>query len=189
VSAVKTLIILQRRVKLDQIHKTDVIVVLGAAVRPGGRPSPTLRRRTLHAIRQFEQGFSDFMIFTGGTGRHSPSEAEVMRRLAAEHGIPDDRLILEETAASTLDSAFACARIIREKGWSTAFVVSDRYHLFRSVSLFRRLGIQAYGSAPAEEKSHSIPRKLRYAIVREWIAFPWSLIRLYVRRIHFKVSN
>ena len=123
------------------------------------------------------------MIFTGGTGRHSPSEAEVMRRLAAEHGIPDDRLILEETAASTLDSAFACSRIIREKGWSTAFVVSDRYHLFRSVSLFRRLGIKAYGSAPADEKPQMRPWRLGYAIAREWIAFPWSLIRLYVRRI------
>lgn len=178
-----------RLFKLDQIQKADVIVVLGAAVRPGGTPSPTLRRRTLHAIRQFEQGFSDFMIFTGGTGRHSPSEAEVMRRLAAEHGIPDDRLILEETAASTLDSAFSCARIIREKGWSTAFVVSDRYHLFRSVSLFRRLGIQAYGSAPVEENSQMRPWRLRYAIVRERIAYPWSLIRLYVRRIHSKVSN
>ena len=166
-----------------------MIVVLGAAVRPGGTPSPALRRRVLHAVHLFQQGFSGRLLFTGGIGRYPPSEAEVMRRLAAEHGIPDDRLILEETAASTLDSAFACSRIIREKGWSTAVVVSDRYHLFRSVSLFRRLGIQAYGSAPAEEKSHSIPRKLRYATVREWIAYPWSLIRLYVRRIHFKVSN
>ena len=168
---------------MDQIRKADVIVVLGAAVRPGGRPSPTLRRRTLHAIRQFEQGFSDFMIFTGGIGRYPPSEAEVMHRLAAEHGIPDDRLILEETAASTLDSAFACSRIIREKGWSTAFVVSDRYHLFRSVFLFRRLGVEAAGSAPKNGKPQMGPWRLRYAILREWIAFPWSLFRLYVRRI------
>jgi len=166
-----------------------VIVVLGAAVRAGGRPSPTLRRRVIHAVHLFQQGFSDFLIFTGGIGRHPPSEAEVMRRLAAEHGIPDDRLILEETAGSTLDSAFACSRIIREKGWSTAFVVSDRYHLFRSVSLFRRLGIQAYGSAPAEGKPHARFWRLRYTVLREWIAFPWSLIRLYVRRIHFKVSK
>ncbi len=159
-----------------------MIVVLGAAVRPGGAASPALRRRALHAVNLFHQGFSGSLLFTGGIGRYPPSETEVMCRLVAENGIPVDRLILEETAASTLDSALACARIIREKGWSAAFVVSDRYHLFRAVSLFRRLGIKAYGSAPTEEKPPMRPWRLRYAIVREWIAFPWSLIRLYVRR-------
>ena len=168
---------------MNQIHKADVIVVLGAAVRPGGTPSPALRRRVFHAIRLFQQGFSGNLLFTGGIGRYPPSEAEVMRRLALEHDIPEDRLILEETAVSTLDSAFACARIIRERGWSTAFVVSDRYHLFRSVSLFKRLGIQACGSAPEEEKPQMRPWRLRYAILREWVALPWSLIRLYVRRV------
>jgi predicted nucleic acid-binding protein len=112
---------------VDQIKKADVIVVLGAAVRAGGRPSPALRRRVLHAIRLFQKGFSEKLLFTGGIGRYPPSEAQVMRRMAEENGIPDDRIVLEETAGSTLDSAFACTRIIREKGWSTAFVVSDRF--------------------------------------------------------------
>ena len=106
-----------------------------------------------------------------------------MRGLALEQGLPDDRMLLEETAASTLDSAMACCRIIRKNGWSTAVIVTDSYHLFRSVFLFRRLGVEAVGSAPQNGKLQMGHWRLGYAILREWIALPWSLIRLYVRRL------
>lgn len=174
---------------MDQVHQTDVIVVLGAAVRPGGTPSPALRRRVLHAIHLFHQGFSGSFLFTGGIGRHPPTEAEAMRRLALEHGLPDDRILLEENALSTLDSAISCCRIIRKNGWSTATVVTDRYHLFRSVFLFRRLGVEAFGSAPQNGETQMGSWRLVYAIVREWVAFPWSLIRLSVRRVLGNARN
>jgi vancomycin permeability regulator SanA len=44
----------------------DVIVVLGAAVWPGGQPSPTLQRRTLHAVDLLQRGYATYLLVTGG---------------------------------------------------------------------------------------------------------------------------
>jgi len=158
----------------------DVIIVLGAAVWAGGKPSPSLRRRILHGIKLYRQGISDILILTGGVGKYPPSEAEAMGRLAREHGIAEDRIILEETAASTLDSAVACSGIIRENGWSTALVVTDQYHLFRSVFLFRKFGVQALGSGPQSDRSNMGRWRWWYMHVREFFALLWSLLGMYV---------
>ena len=64
------------------------------------------------------------------------------------HGVFKEQVIMEETAKSTLESAISCSDIIKKNGWSTALIVSDKYHLFRTVLLFRVLGIYAIGSAP-----------------------------------------
>jgi vancomycin permeability regulator SanA len=164
-------------------EKTDVIVVLGAAVWPGGIPSPSLRRRVLHAVELLQCGRSDVIIFSGGIGKNPPSEAQIMRQLAIEQGVSENDIIMEEAAKSTLDSAVACSRIICEKGWATALIVTDRYHLIRSAFLFRRFGIRVICSAP--EDSGLGPRRWKwwYLYTREFLAFPWSIFRVYVRKI------
>lgn len=55
--------------------------------------------------------------------------------------------IIEEEGTSTFRSVMQCSGIMRERGWSTVLVVSDPYHLHRAIFTFRRLGIQAGGSA------------------------------------------
>ncbi|OEU68069.1 MAG: hypothetical protein BBJ57_11840 [Desulfobacterales bacterium PC51MH44] len=164
-------------------EKTDVIVVLGAAVWPGGIPSPSLRRRVLHAVELLQCGRSDVIIFSGGIGKNPPSEAQIMRQLAIEHGVSKDDIIIEEAAKSTFDSAVACSWIICENGWATALIVTDRYHLIRSAFLFRRFGIRVICSAP--EDSGFGPRRWKwwYLYTREFLAFPWSIFRVYARKI------
>jgi len=125
--------------KSDKSDRVDVIVVLGAAVWEHGVSSPSLCRRILHAVALLHSGLSNTLLVTGGVGKHPPSEAQAMRRLALEHGVFKEQVIMEETAKSTLDSAIACSDIIKRNGWSTALIVSDRYHLFRSILFSARL--------------------------------------------------
>ena len=73
----------------------DAIVVLGAAVWPGGQPSPALQRRVMHAVDLLQQGYAAYLLVTGGVGKYPPTEAEVMQRLAVAHGIPR-RCVLRE---------------------------------------------------------------------------------------------
>jgi vancomycin permeability regulator SanA len=79
----------------DHSDNADVIVVLGAAVWAGGRPSPTLRRRVLHAVELLQCGHSDILILSGGVGKFPPSEARVMRRVAMSRGVARDKIIME----------------------------------------------------------------------------------------------
>ena len=166
--------------KSDQSDGVDVIVVLGAAVWEHGMPSPALRRRMLHAVELFHSGISDILLVTGGVGKYPPSEAEVMRRLAAEHGVVKEKIIMEEAAKSTLESAIFCSDIIKKNGWSTALIVTDKFHLFRSILLFRQFGIRVIGSACKSGKIEMGRLRWSRMILREALAVPWSIILAWI---------
>lgn len=134
-------------VKANDPREFDVIVVLGARVLPGGRPSAALERRVAHGVELFRQARSGSMLVTGGTPDERPAEAEVMRRLAVAEGVPEASILAEPTARSTLENAAACARLMRERGWTAALVVTDRLHLPRALLAFRGQGVEATGSA------------------------------------------
>jgi len=163
--------------------KADAIIVLGAKVWAGGQPSPALLRRTLHAVDLFQRGRAEVLIFSGGIKKNPPSEADVMRRIAVERGVCEDNIVMENTARTTLDSAVACSRIIRRNGWSTALLVTDRYHMIRSTILFRLCGVKV-SCSPAQYREFGPKRwKWWYWHLRELLALPWSLVRIYAQKI------
>lgn len=164
-------------------HKADAIVVLGAAVWQGGVPSPTLSRRVRHAVRLFKEGAAEYLLLTGGVGKHPPSEARVMQCLAVEQGIAESQVILEETATNTLESAEHCARIVKQKEWSEVVIVTDAYHLLRSLLAFRSCGVRAQGSAPGEGREGTGLWRWYYLYLGEIAALPWYLARLMIRKL------
>ena len=154
----------------------DVIVVLGAAVWPGGQPSPTLQRRVMHAVDLMQQGYAAYLLVTGGMGHYPPTEAEVMQRLAVAHGISSQCVLREEQATSTFESALLCCDILRQHGWSRVLLVTDRYHLPRALLAFRSCGIRAVGSATTGKPTRHLRQRWHYYL-REWLALPWYLVR------------
>jgi uncharacterized SAM-binding protein YcdF (DUF218 family) len=68
--------------------------------------------------------------------------------------------------------------ILSQHGWSTALVVTDRYHLPRALLVFRSLGIQACGSAP-KGRPYARKRWQRwYSRGREVFALAWYVVRV-----------
>lgn len=158
------------------IKEADAIVVLGAAVRKTGEASPALRRRLLHAVNLMREGRSRAMLVTGGLGKYPPTEAEVMKEIALREGIPAEHIFMEQEATSTFESVVLCSRIMRQHGWSTAIVVSDPYHLFRTIVAFRAFGIRAIGSAAEGGRQDNRLWKWGYYYLREFVALPWYLL-------------
>ena len=159
----------------------DGIIVLGAAVWPGGKPSPAVRRRMEHAVRLFQAGHGACLLVTGGVGRHPPSEAQVMQQLALEAGVPQTHILLEEQATSTFESAVYCCRLYKQHHWRRAVLVTDRYHLPRALLSFRSLGMQVRGSG---SRSRLRPwRKASYERGREVLAFLWYVVRIIVWKL------
>src|SRR5215468_4984484 len=154
----------------------DVIVVLGAAVWPDEQPSPALQRRVLHAVDLLQRGYAAYLLVTGGVGKYPPAEAAVMQRLAVAHGILPQYILCEDQATSTFTSALRCYDILRQRGWSRVLVVTDRYHLPRTLFAFRSCGLRAAGSAvPGKPARHLWQRWYYY--LREGLALPWYLVR------------
>ena len=158
------------------LPSSDVIVVLGAAVWPGGQPSPALRRRVLHAVDLLQRGYAPHLLVTGGVGKHPPAEAEVMQHIAVAHGIPHASIVLEDQATSTFESAWRCRDMLWQRGWSRALIVTDRFHLTRALVAFRSVGIRATGSAAPGKPAWRLSQRVYYRL-REGLALAWYLGR------------
>jgi uncharacterized SAM-binding protein YcdF (DUF218 family) len=158
-------------------------VVLGAAVWAGGRPSPSLERRVLHGVSLTRSGDACSLIMTGGVGLHPPAEAEVMRSIAVENGVPDSEILTETKATTTLESAVFCADLLRAEGWTEAWVVTDFFHMPRSLLLFRCVGIRAWPSWPDRSGAGTTGSRWAYRWLREVAALPWSLLRIVAIRL------
>ncbi len=161
----------------------DAVIVFGAMVWKGGKPSPSLRRRAAHGASMVRSGKAPVLIATGGIRKYPPSEASLIRELAIEQGVPDAQVIVDENSFSTVDSARICAGIMKRHGWTKAWVVSDSYHLPRCLFLLQQLGIPAKGSAPDYSPSGTARLNWYYLLVREILAFPRSIIRIYFLRL------
>ncbi|QFU09482.1 hypothetical protein PARPLA_01336 [Rhodobacteraceae bacterium THAF1] len=153
---------------------------MGAAVWPGGVPSPTLERRCDAAASLFLAGGFDAVIPSGGVGIHGPAEAQVMRDLLISRGVPVDAIRLEDRATTTMETAINVAVMLAPDAGIT--VVSDTYHLLRCWLAFKGCGMSV--RLRSARHGHPTPRT-RIALkawAREAAALPYYAWRIWVRR-------
>jgi uncharacterized SAM-binding protein YcdF (DUF218 family) len=148
-------------------------IVMGAAVWSGGVASPALRRRTERAGRLLLDGQVHQIIVTGGVGDIPPAEADVAAGILADMEVPAD-LVLRDTRSTTTFENLVEARRMLQAG-ETVVVVSDAFHLPRSVLTARRLGLAASGESTS--LSGANPWRIIRAALREVPALIWYGIR------------
>jgi len=168
---------IDRRSGLDDSAPADVILVLGSAVWPNEQPSPSLRARTERAIELYQQGYAPHLLLSGGLGRYPPEEAEVMRRLAVEAGIPQEAMILDMEAHSTWESMEKARDIMEQEGWETAIIVSDPFHIERALLMAGDSGFAAYGSPALDSPTYTIPSRRMFYTSREVLALWWYVVQ------------
>ncbi|AGI69446.1 DUF218 family protein [Octadecabacter antarcticus 307] len=88
-------------------------IILGAAVWRDGR-SPTLRRRTLHALTLYNGGHISFLVLCGGVGKHPPSETAAMQKILRGAGVRDDAMVLENLSTTTGENIRFAQTLINE---------------------------------------------------------------------------
>jgi uncharacterized SAM-binding protein YcdF (DUF218 family) len=155
----------------DEAHPADAIVVLGAA-QYNGRPSPVLKARLDHAYELFQNGYAQAIITTGSYGPDPNfSEAQVGTKYLVQRGIDVNNIVTEQGSGTTYDSIRAASNLIHQKGWGSALVVSDGFHLFRVKKMLADNGIIAYTSpAPNSPIEIEASRRFWYS-VREVVLF------------------
>jgi uncharacterized SAM-binding protein YcdF (DUF218 family) len=118
------------------------------------------------------------LLLSGG-GRGVVPEAELMRRIACAHGVPDQALVIEPRSRNTCENARECARLLRAHQLHSVVLVSDRAHLPRAALLFRLEGVSV--AARAAVPAVSWPSALA-AAAYEAVALPRSLMRCLIRK-------
>ena len=136
--------------RMDHAEPSDVIVVLGSGLRRDNSPGPALYRRAIKAADLYAQGIAPSIICTGGiAANRTRSEADACAEILVDQGVPASAIVLEERSRSTIENALFTRDIMAERGWNTAVVVSDGYHLLRASWIFGDLGLNVVTS-PAE---------------------------------------
>jgi uncharacterized SAM-binding protein YcdF (DUF218 family) len=157
-----------------------VIVIFGAAVRPDGNPSETLRHRVRAAARFGARFARPLFIPTGGKGRYGDAEATVMARLLLEAGFPHAAIVKEETGTDTLSSVRAVIPLIARQ--TRVYACTSAYHLPRCLVLLRLAGIAARPCPPPPVPAASTRWLRWYWRLRETPALPYdALLMLWLR--------
>ncbi|MDQ0215531.1 uncharacterized SAM-binding protein YcdF (DUF218 family) [Oikeobacillus pervagus] len=143
-------------------NEVPYMIVLGAKVN-GEEMSLSLRERAKTALEYSKKNPSTMLILSGGQGDGEDiTEAEALRRFFLENGVEQERLLLETNSTSTYENLKFTKELYQVE---EAVIVSNDFHLYRSVKLAEKLGIKAY---PLSAKTPKVVQFQLY--VREYFA-------------------
>lgn len=124
------------------------IIVLGAGVN-GTVPSRSLLRRIEKAAEYLQANPDTKAILSGGQGiREDITEAAAMKQCLLERGIEEERLILEGESTNTWENMKYSQQFLDIER-DAAAVVTNNFHVFRSMAIGKKLGYQELYGLPA----------------------------------------
>ena len=187
----------QYRVPSDEVLSTlDIVVILGGGMYPreGFRMWSELSgpaySRLCNGVRIFKQSSAGTLVLTGGGPKDIESEAEVMKVLALELGVPESRIIIETRSKNTKENAVNLIKPLSSTQARRIGLVTSALHMPRSVKVFREtfpndtivpVPVNYLYSPNWSDPDNYIPSaetlaKSHYAL-HEWIGMVWYAIR------------
>ena len=152
----------------------DYIIILGCGLRSDGTPMPLLKGR-IDAAMDFEKeqfdktGKHAVFVPSGGQGADEViSESQSMTNYLTEHGVPQERILLEDRSVNTMQNMQFSGEIIKRHAecfekCKIAFATTN-YHIFRGYILAKKNGFEAKGIS-AKTKKYFYPN----AFLREFV--------------------
>lgn len=142
----------------------DAIMVLGASVNPNRTPSVMLADRLIQGIELYDMGVTDRMLMSGDNGTDHYDEVTVMKNYAIGKGVPSAHIFKDHAGFNTYNSMYRAGAIFEV---DKMVIVTQEYHLYRSLYIANKLGIDAIGVASNQrEYSGQSSRDFREVLAR-----------------------
>lgn len=122
--------------------KADCILILGCGLRRDGYPSQMLRDRLDVGIEAYNMGISDRILMSGDHGSPDYDEVNAMKDYAIARGVPSEAIFMDHAGFSTYESMVRAREIF---GCNSVVIVTQSYHLYRSIYNAEAMGMEAYG--------------------------------------------
>src|SRR5690554_1691779 len=121
--------------------KSDTIIVLGAQLW-GDKPAPMLQYRLEKALELYKDGYGGTIIVSGAQGDDELiTEALAMKIYLMEKGVPEDIIFEEDNSYSTYENLYYSNEIMKGKGLKSAIIVTNNFHIHRSLMIANRLNM------------------------------------------------
>ena len=125
--------------KLDK----DCVIALGAQVLPDGTPCHQLYDRVVTASQIFLNGAGRKLLLSGDSRvPEEYDEISAMTEVAKEHNVSAENILSDPAGLNTYTSM---ENMKNSFGFDSAVIVTQEYHIYRSVYIARKMGIDAYG--------------------------------------------
>lgn len=142
-----------RTFAVEQAPNAPVAIVFGAGLNRDGRPSPVLRDRVSTAVELYFSGKVQKLLMSGDNSYLDYNEPGAMLSYALELGVPEKDIILDYAGRRTYDT---CYRALHIFGVTDALVVTQAYHLPRTLLTCQGLGLNAFGVIADQRAYHPI---------------------------------
>ena len=142
----------------------DCIIVLGCKVKSDGSPSDMLKDRMKKAIELYELGVAPKILMSGDHGQTNYNEVMTMKQYAIDAGVPSEDIFMDHAGFSTYETMYRAKEVF---GVNKAVVVTQEYHMYRSLYIANELGIEVYGCPSARYNySGQTSRDIREVVAR-----------------------
>lgn len=157
-------IIMQNGGEQDAVQNVQYVIVLGCKLE-GEEPGRCLAARIERATDFLLKNPEVIAVCSGGQGGDEEiPEGEAIRRGLIDHGIANERILVENQSKSTYENFIFSKKIIdeREQGntYKIAFVTND-FHLYRSRRLAKYVGFTAIGLCAPTPRDILLPNLIR----------------------------
>lgn len=139
---------------VPQVHTA---IVLGAGLLRSGNLSTIFKDRVDIALDLYKAGKVKTILITGDDGTPTHNEVNPAREYLLAKGVPGEAIFLDHAGFDTYSSMYRAQEVFLVKD---AVVITQSFHLPRSVFIARNLGIKAYGT-PADQHDYSIKNNFR----------------------------
>ena len=158
--------ITKRKIKTaDEIedNNIDCILILGAGVWEN-KPSYMLEDRLLEGVNLYNKKIAPKIIVSGDHARQEYNEVQVMKDFLIKKGIPSKDIFMDHAGFSSYDSIYRARDIFKVK---KLVIITQKYHLYRSLYIAKKLNLKAYGVKSDKRKYRKqIYRELREIVAR-----------------------
>lgn len=142
----------------------DCIIILGAGIRNDGTPSYMLQDRLDTGIMLYKKGIAPKILLSGDNGTVSHNEIHVMLKYTLKKGVPSKDIFCDHAGFSTYDSMYRAQSIFKVK---SAIIVTQSYHMYRSLYIADKLGLKVLGVSSDQKKYRGqAKREIREVLAR-----------------------
>jgi SanA protein len=140
--------------RVADVPSAPIALVLGAGLWADGSPTPALRDRVETAVDLYKAGKVKKLLMSGDNRFVNYNEPGAMNHLAIQLGVPAEDIVLDYAGRRTYDSCYRAKEIFDVK---QAVIVTQRFHLDRSLFLCDAMGIPSVGIVADRRVYQTLP--------------------------------
>lgn len=128
--------------KIEDIPSFQTVIILGASVYADGKLSPILQDRVDTGLWLYRSGKAQRFLLSGDNRSSDYDEVNSMRNYLLERGVPEQHIFIDPAGIDTYDSMYRSRAVFKIYD---AIVVTQNFHLPRTLFIAKNLGFNYYG--------------------------------------------